>query len=435
MSIINPLIDLIKLWRKPLYQGKKSIQSISCQDFLPYIETLEKILTENIIPFWYPEFMDFEKGGYRLNHDIQGKWKGRSNKSLVAQARTVWFFSRLVNSEYGTQDHLKAARHGYEFLKVRMWDKEYGGFFWEVDSSGKIPTKPAKHLYGQAFALYALSEFALASGDSSSKQLAHELFYLLEKKAHDAQYGGYLEFFQPNWTSVADGVKSYLNSSSSMKLMNTHLHLMEAIATYHQLTQDTISRERLIELILVLSSAVRCETICACMDKYYRDWAPIDKHTKDCISYGHILENIWLLITGCTTAGISKGPFLNLYRNLFNYTIRFGEDKNKGGFYYTGPYNATARRIEKVWWVQAEALMSSLHMYVQTGEGVYFQCFSRILEWITLYQIDWEYGDWHAKVNKRGKPSGDKAGPWKTPYHNGRAMIECIQLLRYIAES
>ena len=416
-------------------QGNKSSQSIPCQDLLSHKEILEKILTENIIPFWYPEVMDYEEGGYRLNHDLQGKWKGRANKSLVAQARTVWFFSRLVNSEYGTWDHLKAAKHGYEFLRVRMWDKQYGGFFWEVDSSGKIPTKPAKHLYGQAFALYALSEFALASGDSSAEKLAHELFCFLEEKAHDAQYGGYLEFFQRNWTPVVDGVKSYLSSSPSMKLMNTHLHLMEAITTYHHITQDTLSRERLIELILVLSSAVRCETICACTDKYKRDWTPIDKLTKDCISYGHILENIWLLITACSTAGISNGPLLNFYHNLFQYAVRFGQDKKKGGFYYTGSYNAMASGREKVWWVQAEALMSSLQMYLLTGEEVYFQCFSRILEWIKRYQIDWEFGDWHAKVNKRGKPSGDKAGAWKTPYHNGRAIIECIQLLKHMAES
>ena len=26
-------------------------------------------------------------------------------------------------------------------------------------------------------------------------------------------------------------------------------------------------------------------------------------------------------------------------------------------------------------------------------------------------------------------PSGDKARPWKGPYHNGRAMIRCLELL------
>jgi mannobiose 2-epimerase len=56
------------------------------------------------------------------------------------------------------------------------------------------------------------------------------------------------------------------------------------------------------------------------------------------------------------------------------------------------------------------------------------------LEWIKKYQIDWEYGEWFEKIDKRDRPSGNKAGQWKTPYHNGRAIIECIQLLTHIDE-
>jgi mannobiose 2-epimerase len=401
---------------------------------MSYIETLERILTENIIPFWYPEVIDFEEGGYRLNLDTQGKWRCRRNKSLVAQARTVWFFSRLSNSDYGTRDHLKAAQHGYEFLRAHMWDEEYGGFFWEVDSSGRLPTKPAKHLYGQAFALYALSEFALVSNEFSAEKIACELFCLLEQKAHDTQFGGYLEFFQRDWSPAVDGVKTYLNSFPMMKLMNTHLHLLEAITKYHNVAQDTLSRQRLIELILVHSSAVKCETISACTDRYKRDWTPIALFAKDSISYGHILENIWLLITACKTAGISNGPLLNYYRNLFQYVVRFGQDNKKGGFYYAGPYNGKAKKREKVWWVQSEALVSALQMYNLTKEDMYLHCFFQTLEWITKHQIDWEDGEWHAILDKKGRPSGDKSGTWKTPYHNGRAILECIQILMHMRE-
>jgi len=158
-------------------------------------ETLERILTENIIPFWYPQVIDLEDGGYRLNHDLRGKWKGRANKRIVTQARTVWFFSRLSKSGYGASEHLEAARHGYEFLIDRMWDKVFGGFYWEVDSSGNTATKPDKHLYGQAFGLYALSEYAMASGDASAIARAKELFNILERYAHDTDNGGYREFF------------------------------------------------------------------------------------------------------------------------------------------------------------------------------------------------------------------------------------------------
>jgi len=69
------------------------------KDLLWSKETLKRILTENITPFWYPQVIDSEDVGHRLNHDIQGKREGRADKSLVNQARTAWFFSRLAKTE------------------------------------------------------------------------------------------------------------------------------------------------------------------------------------------------------------------------------------------------------------------------------------------------------------------------------------------------
>lgn len=403
-------------------------------DLLQSKKALLRILIENIIPFWYPQIIDLEDGGYRLNHDLQGKWKGRTNKHLITQARTVWFFSRLAKTEFGTDEHLEAARHGYEFLRDRMWDKEFGGFYWEVDASGNIATKPDKHLYSQAFGLYALSQYAMASGDPLPAELARKLFDLLECNAHDQQYGGYRECFRRDWISVPSNLTSYMNTSSTIKLMNTHLHLMEAITTYYLITQDQIARKRLIELIFVQSNAVVRKSVGTCTDKYECIWKPLRGPDNDRVSYGHNLENVWLLIEACNATGISNGPLLDLYRTLFSYATHYGIDQKEGGFYYTGPFNAPANRREKVWWVQAEGLVSALQMYCLTREEVYFNCFSQTLDWIVKHQADWEHGDWHAQVAMNGKPSGDKAGEWKSPFHNGRAMIRCLELLQSVTQ-
>lgn len=96
--------------------------------------------------------------------------------------------------------------------------------------------------------------------------------------------------------------------------------------------------------------------------------------------------------------------------------------------------NAPADRREKIWWTQAEALIGALHLYRLTWEEVYFSCFTRTLDWILKYQADWKNGDWHACVKKNGRSSGDKAGAWKSPYHNGRAMIRCLELLQLLPQ-
>ena len=46
---------------------------------------MERLLTENIVPFWYPQVVDIH-GGYRLNHDGAGQWRGPVDKALVTQA-------------------------------------------------------------------------------------------------------------------------------------------------------------------------------------------------------------------------------------------------------------------------------------------------------------------------------------------------------------
>ncbi len=393
---------------------------------------LEKLLLENILPFWYPGVLDEEQGGYRLNHDAEGHWLGPADKALVTQARTVWFFSRLHGSKYGKPEHLEAARHGFRFLKTKMWDHEHGGFYWAVSSDGSEAVEPQKHLYGQSFGLYALAEYIRASKDSEAIELAKELFALLEEKAHDKEHGGYLELFPRNWSrDPADlprvGAMMGRDRVLGRKLMNTHLHLMEAFTTYFEVTGDELVRERLAELIFVESNAVVRKDLGACTDRYERDWTPLMGERDKRVSYGHDIENVWLLIEACNATGISNGPLLDLYETLFAYSLQYGWDAEHGGFFYTGPFRQPADVRSKSWWVQAEGLTSGIFMYRLTGDEKYYGVFEKTLQWIVEEQADWARGDWHAMIGTGTQQN--KSGPWKSPYHNGRAVLECLEIL------
>lgn len=394
-----------------------------------YRPRLEANLTNNIIPFWFPGTIDGANGGYLLNHDVNGKYLGAGPKMIVTQARMVWFFSHLHRLGYGGQDYLDAADSGYRFLKDKMWDPAHGGFYWQVDATGAEKSQTGKHLYGQAFALYALSEYHLATGNQDALELATQLFNLLETKAHDAIYGGYLESFNADWSPVPAGESSYMGPAE-FKLMNTHLHLLEAMTAFYRASHLPLARERLVELIRVQSNAVVRKGLGACTDKYQRDWTPVLSPPYARVSYGHDLENIWLLADACEAAGISTYPLVDLYRALFDYAAKYGFDTAQGGFYDSGPFNQPADNRQKTWWVQAEALVSSLRMYHLTHDSKYLGYFEKTWNWVDRHQADWKKGDWYETIQPDGTPLGGKAHIWKAAYHNGRAMMECLEILK-----
>ena len=394
-----------------------------------YLPRLERILTENIVPFWYDRSLDREHGGYIISFGPDGELIEPVKKMIVSQARTVWLFSRLACARYEPERHLKAARIGYEFLREKMWDHTHGGFYWQVDVTGDEKVVPIKHLYGQAFGLYAISEYYLASGDDEALDFATRFLRLLDEKAYDREYGGYIEAFHADWTALSSDESGPLGPGG-LKLMNTHLHLLEALTTYYRASKLDVAADRLRELIDIETNAVVRKTLGACTDKYDRDWTPRLEGQYARVSYGHDIENVWLIMDACDALGVKDQPFMDLCRTLFAYSLTYGYDDANGGFYYTGEFNEPADNRVKSWWVQAEATVSALRMYERTKDPKYLKVFEQTFGLIENRMVDWETGEWHLQITPDGQAGGPKAGPWKAGYHNGRAMIECIEILR-----
>jgi mannobiose 2-epimerase len=395
-----------------------------------YIPKLERNLTQNIAPFWLKKSIDSQNGGYIIAHNAAGTPNPKASKGIVTQARQVWLFSRMAEQGYMRDEALKAAAHGFAFLRDKMWDPKNGGFYWEVDAAGAAQILPKKHMYGQSFGLYALSQYYIASKDPAALKLADELFRLFEAKAWDKEYGGYREFFNPDWTPVTQAERGYMNAAPDLKLMNTHLHLLEAMTTYYRASKSPVARDRLIELINIETNAVVRKDIGACTDKYSRDWTPRLEGNFARVSYGHDIENVWLVIDALETIGMPSHPFVDLFKSLWDYSLKYGYDAENGGLWYTGAFNKPADERRKDWWVQAEAIVSAVYMYKYTKDAKYLDVFRKTYDFIDRYMTDWEVGEWHPAVTAENKASGGKANIWKAGYHNGRAMIECVRVLR-----
>jgi mannobiose 2-epimerase len=374
------------------------------------------------VPAWFPGCIDTQFGGYRVNMTDDCTWQDGTERFLVSQARTLWFLSQLMRSPYGSPQFREHARHGFTFLSERMWDQDNGGFFWEVDARTGEALRGGKDLYGQSFALLALSEFALASGSGEAAARAADLFEVMEAKAHDDRYGGYGEMFARDWDSVP--ADRYLGGDSGLKTMNTHLHLLEAVTSYYRLSGETRAKNRLEELREIQSACVFREAFGASTELHKRDWEPLPGRWNR-TAYGHDLENIFLLQDASSALG-EEDLMMRHHRLAFDSCLQDGLDRKNGGFFYWGRFSRPATRRQKAWWVQADALVTCLEMLGLTGDSGAASLYLQTLNWVVTRQIDWAHGEWHREVLPNGRPAGPKAGPMKCCYHNGRAMLRCL---------
>ena len=348
---------------------------------------LERLLVANVLGFWDERVIDPD-GGYRLAFDAWGRRRRARRRRAVTQARTTWFFSRLARSPYGHSRHLEWAAHGFSFLCGQMWDRTHGGFFWEVDAGG--PTDDRKHLYGQAFGLLALAEFSRAAAVESAYELAQELFGMIERQAHDTRFGGYVESWARNWQPEPTGRINPLGVPAGDKTVNTHIHLMSALAALVELAPANGPRERLRELVSVLGGPALSPGPTTYPDRHHEDWSPAPGWRS---SFGHDLEAAWLSNQGCRVLGDPDTTLLPVWQALWENALEYGFDRDRGGVYRGGAPGEPADQLEKVWWVQAEALTSARFMYERTGDWRYEHAFVRVLDWIVRGQADWERGD------------------------------------------
>src|SRR5512133_1857571 len=151
------------------------------------------------LKLFYPGCVDKEQGGF--THALPADWAKlqpqQRSKNAVYQTRMTWTAAEVAKRRPELrEEYLQYARHGFDFLKNKMWDREQGGFFWQVDSAGNMmPEMTDKHSYGQAFGIYTCATVYQATKDPAALALAMEAFRWLDEKGHDRRNGGYFEAY------------------------------------------------------------------------------------------------------------------------------------------------------------------------------------------------------------------------------------------------
>ncbi len=405
---------------------------------------LMKVLNDEF-DLWYPLTIDTVYGGFFS--DVNYKWElnGNHDKMIVTQARHVWSTANAAMFYPDKNKYLKIARHGFDFLKNVMLDKEYGGFYNLVNRKGEVEKNGdqiVKQAYGNAFVIYGLAAYYKASGDTAVLNLAIKTFEWFEKYSYDKEYGGYFQFISRDGIPFKDGY-----GPVPPKDQNSSIHIMEAFTELYKVWPNPKLKERLTSLLHIIRDTITTDK--GYMNLFFkRDWIPIsyrnsDQGTRnrnyefDHVSFGHDIETAYLLLEASEVLGIQNDTTtLRVAKKMVDHTVNNGWDKEAGGifdggYYMTGEEKISIVKNTKEWWSQIEALNSFLMMsdLFPNDKINYYEKFCAQWDYIKKYVIDNEYGGWYwggidAAPNNKNYV---KSSIWKCNYHTSRGLINCIR--------
>lgn len=411
------------------------------------LQQMKRAAKEGLIQKYYPRNIDTAYGGYLSTFTYNFEPQGTQDKMIVTEARHTWSTAKAALF-YGDTSYIAMSRHGFLFLRNKMWDSAYGGFYNLVTRSGE-PKTFNKQAYGNGFGIYALAAYYECSGDTAALQLAKKAFMWLEQHSHDPKYKGYFQYLQRDGTPMQRPASEAGTSDMGYKDQNSSIHLLEAFTELYKVWKDPLVKERLQEMLLLIRDTIVMPK--GYLQLYFTpDWKAVSyrdapdsiiakNHYIDHVSFGHDVETAYLLQEATETLGNRHDTkTLAIGKKMVDHALCNGWDSTLGGFYDEGYYykNKPAITItlkSKNWWAQAEGLNTLLmfsEMY-PIDQMQYYNKFTKLWNYVQTYLIDSEHGDWYEEGLDQSPEYKTKlkAQIWKGSYHNFRALMNCINRL------
>lgn len=369
-----------------------------------------------ILEYWQQHSIDTQKGGFYGQVNGDNEVVADAPKAIVINSRILWTFSTAY-IHFPNQEYLKIARRAFDYIKTYFVDRNHGGVYWSVKANGS-PLETKKQMYGNAFAIYGLSEFYRATKQKAALDLAVSIYNLIEKHSFDPTHKGYIEAFNQDWSQTDDYI---LSKGESRKSMNTHLHLLEAYTNLYRVWKNEAFKKQFKGILeAVLDKVVDNKTYR--MNLFFKEnW----ERTSESISYGHDIEASWLILEAAEvlhdkeTLSKAKEICINMAKAACD-----GLDAD-GGMNYEFEPSKNHLNTERSWWVIAEATVGFFNAYQMTGKSHFLEKSIKSWEYIKKHLLDLQKGEWYGGVKADGTVTGrDKINFWKGPYHNSRMCLE-----------
>lgn len=192
------------------------------------------------------ETMQDPMGGFYGHMTEEGKTEAAAPKEVVLNARILWTYAagyRVLKKK----EYLMTATRTKDFFVEHFIDHKYGGVYWSLNPDGtRLDT--GKRFRAMGAAIYALSEYVLATGDESVLSYARNLFETTEKEGFDEEKGLYRDMKSRDWGDAGSQLKD--------EMFSTHLLILEGYTNLYKVWSEEKLRSRIINLLTVMTDKV-----------------------------------------------------------------------------------------------------------------------------------------------------------------------------------
>lgn len=367
----------------------------------------KKELTNNILPFWLNNAMDYENGGIFTCLDKKGEIYGR-DKSVWFQGRSLWVFSKAYNCIEKNPEYLRAAKNIYRFLP-RCTDTDGRMFFTVTEDGHEIQKR--RYYFSETFAAIGCAELYKATGDVDILKTAESYF-----NTAYACYSG--EIKTP---SKFNEETANTKALSPVMIMLSTAQVMRSMNTDNKEYYNNIAFQCLNE---ILNGGFLKEN--ALFESVTKEGEFLNTPNGRIVNPGHSLEAAWFIIA----EGVLTNNFraMELGKKIIDITIPLGWDKENGGIIaFVDVLGKPPVQLEwdmKLWWPQCETIIAAYLAYLVFKEDKYKKLYEDCVSYCEKYFVDSKDGEWYGYLHYDNTVSTDlKGNIFKGPFHVPRLYM------------
>ena len=367
-------------------------------------------LCGDIMPFWLKYGLDRKNGGVYTCLDRNG--------TLMDSTKSVWFQGRFgftaayaYNNIEKNPEWLAASKSCIDFIENHCIDTD-GHMFFTVTAEGQGVQK-RRYVFSECFAIMAMAEYSLATGDHSYAEKALKMF---------------------RWTREILARPGFLPAKTSEKGYSHSITMMffNVVAILKKVIDDPEMDTQLKDSLKLIEEKLLKPEYRTVMESVDEDGNVRDTIAGRVINPGHCIETSWFLMD---TAGMFEDPdhVKELALKIFDWDFEWGWDKEYGGVInFRDCRNFPPQDYSqdmKFWWPQCETIIASLYAYKLTGDEKYLEIHKAVHDWAFAHFADKEYGEWYGYLHRDGTVAQPAKGNiFKGPFHVPRMMVKAALL-------